>query len=190
MMAGQLLHNKAFRNMTIILINGMNLGSSFPAASRKEQTMHLTMAGEYAIRTMMDLSARPFGATVSIPAVAAQWDIPESYLRKISAQLAKARLLTTHRGVGGGLSLARPAEEITLLDVMEAVEGPLSLNRCLIDTRACSRTERCAVHRLWAEGQEKLKETLRGRSLAELAQRTGPAADPRKETPEAVLSFP
>jgi len=135
--------------------------------------MQLTMMGEYAIRAMMHLSSRPFGTMVPISEVSALWDIPESFLRKISAQLAKARLITTQRGVGGGLSLARPAEEITLLDVMEAIEGPLSLNKCLINPRVCSRTGWCAVHLLWSEGQEKLKGVLRSRSLAELALLSG-----------------
>ncbi len=152
--------------------------------------MQLTMMGEYAIRAMMHLSARPFGTIVPISDVSVQWDIPESFLRKISAQLAKARLIITQRGVGGGLSLARPAEEITLLDVMEAVEGPLSLNKCLINPRVCSRTSWCAVHLLWSEGQEKLKDTLRSRSLAELARLAGSAAGPRQEPRGTVLQLP
>lgn len=152
--------------------------------------MQLTMMGEYAIRAMLHLSARPFGTMVSISTVSDEWNIPQSFLRKISAHLAKARLIITQRGIGGGLSLARPAEEITILDVMEAIEGPLSLNKCLINPQVCSRSSWCAVHGLWSEGQEKLKETLRSRSLAELARLTGLAAGPREEPPGIVLQLP
>jgi Rrf2 family protein len=167
----------------------MNLGLLFSAEQGRDPAVQLTMMGEYAIRAMMHLSARPFGTRIPISDVSAQWDIPESFLRKISAQLAKARLIVTQRGVRGGLSLARPAEEITLLDVLEAVEGPLSLNKCLINLRACPRTGWCAVHVLWSEGQEKLKETLRSRSLAELARLAG-SAEQRHESGDAILELP
>jgi Rrf2 family iron-sulfur cluster assembly transcriptional regulator len=176
--------------MTNSLTNGTDLGLHFLAEQGKDQGMQLTRMGEYAIRAMMHLSAQPFGKKVPISEVSTRWDIPQSFLRKISAHLAKARLIITQRGVGGGLSLARPAEEITLLDVMEAIEGPLSLNKCLINPRVCPRTNWCAVHLLWSEGQEKLKETLRSRSLAELAQLTGLAAGSWEEPPGTVLQLP
>lgn len=131
--------------------------------------MRLTMTGEYAIRTMLHLASVPAETTVQIPEVSHTWDIPEGFLRKIVPQLSKAGLIHSRRGVGGGIQLARPAEAITLLDVIEAVEGKLSLNYCLLNPLFCHRTPWCAVHIVWCEAQQKLKEILSKRSLAELA---------------------
>ena len=131
--------------------------------------MQLTMTGEYAVRAMIHLSAQPFGTVVQISDISKQWNIPENFLRKISAQLASAKLITSHRGINGGIRLGRPAETLTILDVIEAVEGKISLNKCLMSEKTCPRDEWCQVHTLWAEAQSKLKEILTKKSLAELA---------------------
>jgi len=131
--------------------------------------MQLTMTGEYAIRAMIHLAALPWGTVAQIAEISSRWDIPENFLRKITAQLSRAGLIRTQRGIGGGVQLARPAETLTLLDVIEAVEGKLYLNKCLIGPQFCERTGWCAVHLVWCEAQQKLKEILSSRSLAELA---------------------
>jgi Rrf2 family protein len=131
--------------------------------------MQLTMTGEYAIRTMVHLSSLPFGTIAQISDIAKQWDIPDNFLRKISAQLASADLIVSVRGINGGIGLSRPAETLTLLDVIEAVEGKIALNKCLLCDRFCPREEWCEVHEVWTEAQRKLKEVLSSKSLAQLA---------------------
>ena len=138
--------------------------------SAKGLTMQLTMTGEYAVRAMMHMSSLPFKTTAQIADISRQWDIPENFLRKIVAQLSKSGLLTSQRGSGGGITLAQPAETTTLLDVIEAVEGKMFLNKCLMGPDACSRSGRCAVHIVWCEAQQKLREVLGKWSLAELAE--------------------
>lgn len=130
--------------------------------------MQLTMTGEYAVRTMIHLSAQPFGTVVQIAEVSKQWNIPENFLRKISAQLASAELIVSHRGVNGGIRLGRPPESLTILDVIEAVEGKVVLNKCLMCDGSCPRDEWCQVHSLWLEAQAKMKEILTSKSLAQL----------------------
>lgn len=132
--------------------------------------MQLTMTGEYAVRAMMHLSSLPFKTSAQIADISRQWDIPENFLRKIVAQLSKSGLLLSQRGSGGGVSLAHPAETITLLDVIEAVEGKMFLNKCLIGPDACSRSSHCAVHIVWCEAQQQLRQVLAKRSLAELVE--------------------
>jgi len=134
--------------------------------------LQLTMTGEYTVRAMLHLAARPHGTVVQIYDIAQQWDIPENFLRKIVQLLTKSNLVLSHRGVGGGIELARPAEEITLLEVLEAAEGKLALNKCLIRSGWCYRDAWCAVHLVWSEVQEKMKEILRSRSIVELAKQT------------------
>lgn len=132
--------------------------------------MQLTMTGEYAIRAMIHLSASPEGVAARIPDVSREWDIPEPFLRKICAKLSSAGLIVTQRGANGGIRLARPAAEMTVLDVVEAVEGRILLNQCLLHDGFCPRDRWCCVHSLWAEAQKKLKEVLSGKNLADLAR--------------------
>lgn len=131
--------------------------------------MQLTMTGEYAIRAMLHLASLHFGTVAQISEISKQWGIPENFLRKISAQLSSAGLVASQRGLGGGVTLARPAEVITLLDIIEAVEGKISLNKCLVCDAFCPRDSWCAVHVVWGEAQAKLKEVLSSKSLAQLA---------------------
>ncbi len=127
------------------------------------------MTGEYAIRAMLHMAGVSFGTTVQISAIAKQCEIPDNFLRKIVTQLQKAGLITSQRGARGGIKLATPAESLTLLDIIEAVEGKIFLNKCLMHDKVCSRTQWCAVHIVWCEAQTKMKEHLSKRSLAEIA---------------------
>ena len=131
--------------------------------------MQLTMTGEYAIRTMMHLASKPFGSVVRISDISKTWSIPVTFLRKIATQLGKSGLITSQRGRRGGLLLAQRAEEVTLLDIVEAIEGKIALNQCLLTDSFCPRTGWCAVHLVWAEAQERMKEVLAGKTLSQLA---------------------
>ncbi len=132
--------------------------------------MRLSMTGEYAIRAMLDLASYSPGDVLKISDISKRQDIPETLLRKIISQLVKLGFVYSFRGSGGGISLARPPETVTLLDVIEATEGKVFLNKCLIGPEFCSRTPYCAVHSVWREVQDKMVDTLWGRSLTELAQ--------------------
>ncbi len=127
------------------------------------------MTGEYAVRAMVGLSTLPYGTVAHIPDISKEWDIPVSFLRKIITLLAKAGLVHSQRGNNGGIRLALPAEKLTLLDVIEAVEGKIFLNKCLIGPQFCERSMWCAVHVVWCEAQDALKQILGKRTLAELA---------------------
>ncbi len=131
--------------------------------------MQLSMTGEYAVRTMIHLASSPPGELVQICDISEQWDIPEGFLRKIVAQLSKDGLIRSQRGAGGGIQLSRPADTLTLLDVIEAVEGKLFLNKCLIASGTCHLDQSCAVHHVWCEAQNSLRAILNQKSLAALA---------------------
>lgn len=131
--------------------------------------LQLTMTGEYAVRAMMHLAALPPGTTVQIADIAVEWDVPEVFLRKIVTQLSRSGLVASYRGRGGGVALGREAASITLLDVIECIEGPLALNDCVTNPGSCHRIPTCAVHAVWHEAQVALREVLTKRSLADLA---------------------
>ncbi len=130
--------------------------------------LQLTKTGEYSVRAMLHLAAKPSGAVVPIGEISKQWDIPEEFLRKIVQLLSKSGLILSRRGAGGGIELARPAEEISLLEVIEAAEGKLALNKCLLEVGACPHDAWCAVHQVWSEVQQEMEEILHGKSLAAL----------------------
>ncbi len=110
------------------------------------------------------------GKTVHIASISKSRRIPESLLRKIMAQLRKSGLIFTARGKGGGVQLAKPAALISLLDVIESIEGKIFLNKCLISTDICNRIPICSVHDVWRTVQNQMKETLNKASLASLVQ--------------------
>ncbi len=132
--------------------------------------MQLTYTAEYAIRAMLHLSSLPFGSNANISTISREWSIPEAFLRKIIAQLSKAGLITSQRGLGGGVQLANDPTSLTLLDVVEAVEGKITLNKCLVSDDVCPRTDWCSVHMIWGEAQEALKNVLRRENLATIAR--------------------
>lgn len=131
--------------------------------------LQLSMIGEYALRAMLYICSNPFGTGYQISEIAEKNDIPDNFLRKIIPLLKKANLLNSQRGNGGGISLQKNALDITPLDIINAVEGPILLNKCLIHDRFCSRDDYCSFHTLWADAQQQLKDKLASRNLFELA---------------------
>jgi len=129
------------------------------------------MTGEYALRAVIHLAEKEIGMITPIHEISQRWDIPENFLRKIIPQLSAAGILKSHRGNRGGVSLARLSNTITPVDVIEAVEGPIIINRCLIDSAFCHRTPWCSVHELWTEAQARMREVLASKTLLDLAER-------------------
>lgn len=132
--------------------------------------LQLTRDGEYAVRALLYLAARPPGTTCLMAEIADAQEVPRSYLSKIMQQLVAAGLARSRRGARGGFTLARPAGEITLRQAIEAVEGPIFLNVCLIRKGECSRDELCPVHAVWQEAQRRLVEVLDSRTMDSLAE--------------------
>ncbi|MDO8478609.1 MAG: Rrf2 family transcriptional regulator [Candidatus Rokubacteria bacterium] len=131
--------------------------------------MQLTLRGDYAVRVMVDLAGRPADASVRTTDLGRRTGVPRPYLRKVIQDLARAGLVRTRRGMSGGVSLlARPAA-VTLRRVIEAVEGPIYLNRCLIRRGLCPRDRTCPVHPVWARVQALLMRELDAVSIGELA---------------------
>lgn len=131
--------------------------------------LQLTRAGEYAVRAALALAAAPPGSVLPLRDIGEAQEIPQSFLAKILQTLAREGLVVSRRGAQGGFTLARPAAAITLRDVIEAVDGPVSLNRCIVAPDACARSGTCPVHRVWCEAQERLMQVLGTVTLADLA---------------------
>jgi Rrf2 family protein len=132
--------------------------------------MQLTRGTDYGIMGMVYLAMQPFEKVTLLHEVAESQDIPESYLAKIFQDLSKEGLICSRRGAKGGFCLARPASEITLLQVIEALEGPIALNRCLGIRADCAHSEACAIAPVLRKAQTQLLETLNAATFDELAQ--------------------
>jgi Rrf2 family protein len=132
--------------------------------------MKLTRGGEYGIRGVLYLAQQNDGKVSMLSAIAKAQDVPPRFLAKIFQSLAKAGVVKSHRGAKGGFSLARAAADITIKDVIEAIEGPIYLNVCLISQGECSRDKICPMHAVWEEAQEKMMGVLARANFADLAK--------------------
>lgn len=131
--------------------------------------LQLTRGSEYGIRAMVYLASRPAGEICSLRDVGRAQDIPESFLAKLFQSLVHAGLVVSHRGARGGFALARPAERINVAEVVEAIDGPVSLNKCVLEPEQCARSYDCAVRRVWLRAQESMLAALTEVTFADLA---------------------
>jgi Rrf2 family protein len=130
--------------------------------------LRLTNTTDYAIRGMIYIASFPPDRPVLNSEVAEAQYIPASFMAKILRSLVRAGLLASSRGVHGGFSLARPAASTSLLDVVEAVEGPISLASCVPDPTCCPHASTCPAHSVWGRVQEQMCQTLRDVTLEDL----------------------
>lgn len=132
--------------------------------------LQITRDGEYAVRAIVYLASQPEGKISLISEISEVQEVPKSYLSKIMQHLTRAGLVKSKRGAKGGFTLARPADRITLRETIEAMEGPIHLNVCLIKKGECHRDDFCPVHPVWKEAQARLMEVLEGKTMADLVR--------------------
>ena len=132
--------------------------------------MKITAQSRYALRILLDAALHGGNGVRSIKEIAASQDISEKFISRIVVPLRRAGLLATERGAKGGVKLARVPEKITLLDIVEATDGPLALVTCLSKPGVCPRQGRCAAERAWGKADAALSEALRGTTLAEVVE--------------------
>lgn len=123
-------------------------------------SMQITRQADYALRAMLYLSRLEPHQKAATKQIAETQHIPPSFLAKIISQLSIAGLIHTSRGARGGVLLSRPAAEISLLEVVEAIDGPIALNDCTASPETCDE-EDCPLHNIWNETQSELVEKLR-----------------------------
>jgi len=132
--------------------------------------MEISRRTDYGVRLILDLAGLPDGKRASTQEIAERQSIPAPFLAKIISQLSLSGLVNTHRGAGGGVMLARPAGEINLLQVIEALDGPVRLNRCAVDPGMCPQDQTCPVHHVWTQAQEHLVAALHDTTFDALAR--------------------
>lgn len=122
---------------------------------------------EYALRATVFLAQLPPGVVISFREVAEREEIPKEFLAKILRSLAEAHIVRAERGTTGGFSLARPADQITFLEVLEATEGPVALNNCCPSGSGCTRLSACALKSVWQRAEAAMLDVLRGSRVSD-----------------------
>jgi len=130
--------------------------------------MQITRQADYALRAVLYLARLDGSERAATSTIAENQRIPPSFLAKIISQLSIAGLLHTSRGARGGVTLAREPKEITLLEVVEAIDGPIQLNECVGGDGECSFDKDCPLRSVWCETQEKLVARLKATTFADL----------------------
>ena len=130
--------------------------------------MQITRQADYAVRAVLHLARAGNVERSATSMVAKAQNIPPSFLAKIISQLSIAGLLHTSRGARGGVTLARDARDITLLAVIEAIEGPIQLNECVQGWGVCSFEDNCPIRSVWCDAQAELVKRLKNTNFADL----------------------
>jgi len=133
--------------------------------------MQITRQADYAVRAVLYLAHLGRGNRAATSKIAEEKHIPPSFLAKIISQLSIAGLLNTSRGARGGVTLARDPGEITLLEVVEAIDGPIRLNECAHDDGMCGLSNDCPLTSIWQEAQRDLVNRLSGTNFGQFLEK-------------------
>jgi Rrf2 family protein len=133
---------------------------------------------DYAARIVLHLSMLGDGAQITAEEVARKRLLPRAFVRRIIRCLGSVGILRTIRGAGGGIALSRPPSQISLLDIISAMEGDLALNPCVGDPLACPLTSSCPVRNSWAAVTEQTAASLGAIRFDYLARASGVSARP------------
>jgi Rrf2 family protein len=129
--------------------------------------MLVTRETDYAVRTALYL-AQQDGRMVSVTEIAHAMHIPKSFLAKLLQRLVRSHILASSRGAKGGFLLAQKPSEISLLSIMEAMQGPAGINVCAVDSKRCKLSSSCAVHPVWVEIRKEVEKRLKRETIGKL----------------------
>ena len=131
--------------------------------------MKLTTRGHYSVKALLDLALQPSGSLSSVNAIAQRQQLPAPYLEKLLIQLRQANIVCSVRGAKGGYYLAKPLDQISLIQILEAVgESVHSVSATVAKESASAHAEDWVTSVLWQRLNQKLKEALRTITLEDL----------------------
>lgn len=134
--------------------------------------MQVTRAADYGIRVMIHMATLPNHERALLPKLARATGAPQSFLSKVLQALCRAGLIVSRRGQTGGFELLPAGRKATLRSVIEAVEGPISLNLCLVSGTTCKRKSFCPAHPVWASAQDAMLGVLSAATVTDLAHQS------------------
>ncbi len=131
--------------------------------------MKITTKTRYGIRALLDLAIHDTNLPISLHEIAQRQNISLHYLEQIVSPLVRAGILTSTRGINGGVKLSKPPEDINLMHVFELLEGRINLLDCTVDPKSCLSSGECATRDLWQKLEIAIKDTLFSMTLKDLA---------------------
>lgn len=139
--------------------------------------MQISRRVDYALRAAIHLARQEPGSTASVGEISLREGIPKKFLEKIIRDMIQAGLVVSRRGAHGGYQLRGSPDEISFKEVMEAVEGPISINTCMGDQSLCAVSSTCGMLHVFAEGQRRLIELFESTKLSDLIPPSLPFGD-------------
>ncbi|MCD4669440.1 MAG: Rrf2 family transcriptional regulator [Actinomycetia bacterium] len=133
--------------------------------------IRLSTKGRYGTRAMLELALNYGSGSILLREIAKKQEISVRYLEQIIPGLKTANLVNSNRGARGGYYLAKPPEDITIKEIIDALEGPLKLVECVDDPDICERTDLCVTRDLWDEINRKIDELFASRTLQDLVEK-------------------
>ena len=135
--------------------------------------MRLTRATDYAIRVLVYLTEIPQSDRATRRDIIENTGVPGPFLNKLVQRLVRARFISARPGAGGGCMLAGPASGISVLQVIETLDGPLLISECLAEGSTCARASFCNFRRLLLQMQQEMARLLNATTLADMARHEG-----------------
>jgi len=144
--------------------------------------MQITKAEAYGIFGVIHLAHQDKGRVVPLSEIAEAQDVPEKFLAKIFQNLTKTGIVRSHRGVKGGFTLDKNPQDLNIRQVVEAIQGPYHIIRCLPDKDCCQRSDSCAVRVVMEKAEQKLLEVFENHTIADLVkwQKENPVTETTK----------
>jgi Rrf2 family cysteine metabolism transcriptional repressor len=132
--------------------------------------MKLSTRGRYGTRAMLDVALHCAEGPVRLKDIARRQEVSKKYLEQLISRLEATGLLTSVRGAGGGITLARPASDIKLSEILQTLEGPIALVECVDNPERCPRSSSCATRDIWMEMDQRLSDLLESKTLEDLCR--------------------
>lgn len=133
--------------------------------------MKVSTRGRYGLRAMIELAKNENSGAIPLRIISEKQNISEQYLEQLFVNLRNSGLVKSVRGANGGYLLNRPAEDITVQEIIVALEGPLNIVDCIADESLCDFSKQCATHELWIELRERIEDLLKNITLDDLKNR-------------------
>lgn len=128
---------------------------------------------KYAVMALIELASRRPGRPVQIKEISESTGIPHFFLAKLVQTLVKAGMLSSSKGRGGGVGFAKPPSDITLAEVVKAIDGPEALRSCIFGLQSCDGTRNCPLHPAWGPIRDQILSFLKTTTIADLAVKMG-----------------
>jgi Rrf2 family protein len=155
--------------------------------NRPNSSMQLTRAADYGVRVMIHMASSAASKRQSLSQLSRASDAPESFLSKVLQALVRAGLIESRRGQAGGFEISQLGSSATIRSVIEAVDGPVRLNLCLVEGRPCHRQAFCQAHPVWERAQQAMFAVLEEATVADLAGKPAACASNGEVGPDLCM---